>query len=226
MSVLERFNDIIKANINALIDKMEDPSKMIDQYLRDMMEDLADVKRSTAGVMAEEMRTKRSMDENQLEVAKYADFAQKALLAGNDGDARIFIAKKQELENIGAGLTTAYAAAHENALKIRQLHDKLASDIESLKARREMINSKIAVAKTQETLNKASAAVGNIQGAMNAFSRMENKADKMLDESNAMAELNMQPTDDAKALEEKYAAKSSFSVDEELRRMKEELGKK
>ena len=58
MAILERFNDIIKANINAVLDKMEDPSKMIDQYLADMMDDLAEVKRETAGVMAEETRTK------------------------------------------------------------------------------------------------------------------------------------------------------------------------
>ena len=44
MSILSRFNDIIKANINALLDKAEDPAKMIDQYLREMTDDLAEVK--------------------------------------------------------------------------------------------------------------------------------------------------------------------------------------
>ncbi len=68
MSILERFGDIIKANINVVLEKMEDPEKMIDQYLRDMSEDLAEVKKSTAGVMAEEIRTKRLVDENQSEV--------------------------------------------------------------------------------------------------------------------------------------------------------------
>jgi len=123
-----------------------------------MMEDLAEVKRSTAGVMAEEARTKRLVDDNQAEVAKYADFAKKALVAGNEGDARTFISKKQELENVGAGFMTAYAAAHENAVKMRQMHDKLVSDIEALKARREMIKAKVTVAKTQETLNKVNTA--------------------------------------------------------------------
>ncbi|HPE54347.1 MAG TPA: PspA/IM30 family protein, partial [Mesotoga prima] len=132
MGILDRFNDIIKSNVNALLDKMEDPSKMIDQHLRELTEDLAEVKRGTAGVIAEETRTKRLVDENAAEVAKYADFAKRALLARNDGDAKVFIAKKQELENVGAGLMTAYAAAHENAVKMRQMHDKLVSDIESL----------------------------------------------------------------------------------------------
>lgn len=224
MAILERFNDIIKANINALIDKMEDPSKMIDQYLRDMMEDLAEVKRSTAGVMADETRTKRLVDENQAEIAKYEDYAKKALVAKNENDARVFISKKQELENNGAGLMTAYAAAHENAIKMRQMHDKLVSDISALQSRREIIKAKVTVAKTQQTLNEATATVGKTQGAMDAFTRMESKADRMLDEANAMSDLNAQPADEAKKLEERYATKGSASVDDELNRLKGELG--
>ena len=54
MGILERFTDIIKANINDLLDRAEDPAKMIDQYLRDLTENLAEVKKETAGVMAQE----------------------------------------------------------------------------------------------------------------------------------------------------------------------------
>ena len=224
MAILERFNDIIKANINAVLDKMEDPSKMIDQYLIDMMDDLAEVKHETAGVMAEEARTKRMMDENQAETDKFSEFAKKALVAGKDEDARVFISKKQQLESAGAGLKTAYASAHANAMKMREMHDKLSSDIEALKARRETIKAKVAVAKTQEKLTEVTSAVEKTQGAMGAFERMEEKADKMLDQANAMAELNEAPIDEAKALEEKYAKQGTPSVDDELSKMKQELG--
>ena len=224
MGILARFGDIIKANVNAAIDNMEDPAKMIDQYMRDLMEDLAEVKRGTAGVMAEEKRTKRLVDENEAEVAKYTEFAKKALQAGEDADARVFISKKQELEATGAGLKTAYAAASENAAKMRQMHDKLTDDIEALKARREMVKAKVAVAKTQETVNKATSTAAESESAMGAFKRMEEKADRMLDEATSMAELNEEPIDDARELEKKYAAKGTASVDEELDRMKEEMG--
>ncbi len=224
MAILSRFNDIIKANINALLDKMEDPSKMIDQYMRDLLEDLAEVKRDTAGVMAEEARTRRLVDENQSEVDKYAGYAKKALLAGNEDDARVLIGKKQELEASGAGLKTAYATARENARKMRQMHDKLVSDIESLKARSSAIKAKVSVAKTQEKLNDASSAVGKSAGVQNAFGRMEDKADRMLDQAAAMAELNTEPIDEARALEEKYARMGAPSVDDELAKLKGELG--
>ena len=222
--ILERFSDIVKANVNAVLDKMEDPSKMIDQYLREMLEDLAEVKKETAGVMAEEARTKRLAEANAAEVAKYEELAKKALTAGNEDDARVFLSKKQELEAAGAGVHTAYAVAHENAVKMRQMHDKLTSDINDLKARREMIKAKVAVAKTQEKLNAFSGASDKTQDAMNAFGRMEDKANNMLDRANAMAELNSEPVDAAKELEKKYAAAGSPSVEDELAKLKSDLG--
>ena len=222
-NVLSRFNDILKANINEILDKLEDPSKMIDQYLRDMLEDLAEVKEQTAAVMAEETRTKRAVDANVADVEKYLALAQKALEAGNEGDARVFLAKKQELEAAGAALHTAYAVAHENAVKMRQLHDKLTNDVNELKARKEAIKAKVAVAKTQEKINAFDDKSDAAQEAMAAFKRMEEKADQMLDRANSMAELNSKPVDDAKALEQKYAA-STPSVEDELAALKSKMG--
>lgn len=224
MSVLARFSKIISANVNSIIDRMEDPEKMIDQYLRDMMEDLAEVKESTAGVMAEETRSKRAVDENEAEVNKYQQLAKKALEAGNEDDARVFLSKKQELENVGAGLSTAYASAHENAAKMRQMHDKLASDIETLRNRRAMIKGKISVAEAQGKINEATQSVSKSEGAMSSFERMEEKANRMLDEANAMSELNSEPIDKAKDLEAKYASQTTASVEDELARMKSDLG--
>ena len=100
MAILERFTDIIKANINELLDKCEDPAKMIDQYLRNMTEDLAEVKKETAAVMAEETRAKRMLDDNAAEMKRYEDLARKALTAGNEGDARVFLGKKQQLAEL------------------------------------------------------------------------------------------------------------------------------
>ncbi|MDD7139595.1 MAG: PspA/IM30 family protein [Eubacteriales bacterium] len=224
MSILSRFNDIIKANINALLDKAEDPAKMIDQYLREMTDDLAEVKGETASVMAEETRTMRLADENQAQVDKYDALARKALQAGNETDARVFLARKQELEAAGAGLKTAYAAAHENAVRMREMHDKLARDIETLKSRRQSIKAKVTVAKTQEKINELSSASEKVNGAMGAFERMEEKANTMLDEANAMSELNNFSVDEALKLEEKYAKENAPSVDDALAKLKEEMG--
>jgi len=225
MSILSRFTDIISANINALLDKAEDPAKMIDQYMRRMSDDLAVVKRETAGIMAEESRTKRLVDENVKEVAKYTELAKKALMAGNEDDARVFLTKKQELETVGASLQSSYAAAHENAIKMRQMHDKLVRDIGALNTRRQAVKAKVSVAKTQDRISKLGASAGKIEGAAGAFDRMEAKADEMLDRANAMAELDAAPIDPVQAVEEKYKnAATDDSVNVELAAMKAQLG--
>ena len=225
MGILSRFGDIIKSNVNDMLDKCEDPAKMVDQYLRNLTENLAEVKKETAGVMAEETRTRRMVEENSAEIAKYGDLARKALQAGNEGDARVFLAKKQQLETKGASLQATYSAARENANKMRQLHDKLVSDIETLNGRREMIKAKVAVAKTQERVNGFASSADKAAGALNAFERMEAKADQMLDRANAMEELNRKPVDEAAALEDKYASASdNASVDAELEKLKREMG--
>ena len=224
MGILDRFSTIVKANINALLDKAEDPSKMIDQYLTELMESLAEVKKETAGVMAEESRTRAKVEANRAEVQKYADLAKKALQAGNEGDARVFIAKKQQLETAGQGLTEAYDVARGNAEKMRQMHDKLVGDIEELKRRRETIKAKVAVAKTQSKLNEFSSGSEKAADAISAFERMEEKADRMLDREAALAELNAKPVDEAAELEAKYGSAAPAAVDDELARMKAELG--
>ena len=223
--IIDRFTSIIKANINDLLDKAEDPEKMIDQYLRELTESLAEVREATADVMAEEARCKRAIDESQADIDRYDGLARKALEAGNEGDARTFLAKKQQLEAHTEGLKIAYAAAQDNATKMRQMHDKLVSDIETLQGRRQSIKAKVAVAKTQDKVNDLTAAGDSAASAIGAFNRMEAKADEMLDRANAMAELSSRPADPAVELEKKYEeAGSTAAVDDELSRMKAEMG--
>lgn len=224
MGILSRFGEIVSSNINALLDKAEDPEKMIDQYLRKAAEDLADVKKETAAVMAEEKRCHRILRDIQGDIDKYADLSKKALSAGNEGDARVFIGKKQELEGALATAQKNYDIAHANAEKMRQMHDKLVSDINSLKERRNNVKATMAVAKTQKRVNEAKAAFDGASGAIAGFSRMEEKAQRLLDESTAAAELNAEPRDAAEELSAKYGGSSGVSVDEELARLKAELG--
>ena len=161
MGILKRFKDIMASNINALLDKAEDPEKMIDQYLRDIQEDLRNVKSETATVMAEEQRCKRQLDECDAEIAKMQNYAEKALLAGNEADAMKFLEKKNQLIQKQVPLQQAYDAAAANSAKMKQLHDKLTKDVQDLNNRRDAIKAKVQVAKTQEKMNKMIGSVGD-----------------------------------------------------------------
>lgn len=225
MGIISRFKDIMSSNINALMDKMEDPEKMIDQYLRNLESDLGKVKAETAAIMAEETRAKRELDECVAEVARMQSFAQKAVLAGNDADAKAFLEKKQQLTTKQATLEQAYTLAAENAAKMRQMHDKLVADINDLNARRDAIKAKVKVAKTTEKINKMTSSTASSEASLAAFDRMEAKANKMLDKANAMTELNgTAPGVSMKEMEAKYSSGSSAAVDDELAALKAQMG--
>lgn len=226
MGILKRFKDIMSSNVNALLDKAEDPAKMVDQYLRDLESDLGKVKSETAAVMAEEARAKRELKENEEEIAKMVSYAEKALIAGNEADAKVFLNKKAALEEKRANLQQAADAASQNAAQMRQMHDKLEKDIAQLKERKQAIKSKMAVAKTQEKLNKIGSSYDSAASSLAAFDRMEEKANRMLDEANAMAQLNTKAEDSAESLMDKYdqAPSTDSAIDDELAAMKAKLG--
>lgn len=219
MGVLTRFKDIMSSNINALLDKAEDPEKMIEQCLRNLNSDLGKVKSETASIMAEEQRSKRALDECTEETNKMQKYAVKALEAGNEDDARKFLEKKSSLSTKQAGLQQAYDLASSNAKHMRDMHDKLVGDIGELESRKDMIKGKMAVAKTQERINKMGYSVDSANNSMSAFDRMEDKANQALDKANAMAELNAGTKDDIQDLTEKYACSSS-DIDDELAALK------
>ena len=225
--ILTRFKDIMSSNINALLDKAEDPSKMIDQYLRNLESDLGKVKAETASVMADEKRAKRELDECNEQINKMQKYAEKALIAGNESDAKLFLEKKNQLSKNQQSLQQSYNIASDNAAKMRSMHDKLVKDIGELNARRDQLKAKLAVAKTQEKLNQIGSSVNGAKGSLSAFDKMEDKINKQLDEANAMAELNYSKKEDnIEDLMSKYDdnKEESSEINDELQALKNKLG--
>ena len=226
--ILNRFKDIMSSNINALLDKVEDPQKMIDQYLRNLESDLGKVKAETAAVMAEETRSKRELNECTDSINKMQNYAEKALLAGNEADARVFLEKKEELSKKLVSIQQTYDIAKENSTKMRSMHDKLVKDIGELNTRRNELKAKMAIAQTQEKLNKIGSSVNGAMGNMSKFDEMEAKINKRLDTANAMAELNSsnqgENIDDLMAKYDEPGNSSSSDVDDEIAKLKAKLG--
>ena len=226
MGIITRFKDIMTANMNALLDKAEDPEKMIDQYLRNLESDFAKVKAETASIMAEEKSAKRKLAECDEEIAKMGEYAKKAVAAGNDNDARQFLTKKNELTQKREVLAKDCELAQANAEKMRQMHDKLESDISAMKSKRDMLKAKVKVAQTQKKINEMGAGLESAGNNAAAFDRMEEKVNKMLDEADAIGELNKSASgNDIDDLTSKYdTAGTNSDVDDELAALKAEMG--
>ncbi|MCH4826264.1 PspA/IM30 family protein [Planococcus halocryophilus] len=236
MEILKRFKDIMTSNIHALLDKAEDPEKMIDQYLRDLNSDLGKVKSETAAIMAAEKRERRELGEVEKEIDDMQRYAVKALEAGNEDDARKFLQRKAELSEKLTDKKTAVELASANTQQMRQMHDKLEADIGELESRRSELKGKAAVAKTQKRMNDFASSADGAGERISAFDKMEQKINQELDKANAMSELNKRSGTDIKDLASKYdddssvdneleSLKAGINVDDELAALKTQLGK-
>lgn len=223
--ILSRFKTIMEANINALLDKAEDPVKMADQLARDLEKDLGEVKAETVSVMAEEKRAKRAYDEGVAEVEKLQRYAEKAVLAGNDADAKVFLSEKAAKATNLESLKGAWDLAAANAAKMREMHDKLTEQLKQVEDRKAAIRAKAAMVKSQQKANEIKSDLGG--SSLAAFDALEEKLNRKLDEAEAAAELNTKK-DDMADLMAKYddaATVQDSGVEDELAALKAKLGK-
>ena len=129
MSIFTRFRDIVSANINAMLDRAEDPEKMVKLMIREMEDTLVELKASCAGVMADARKVQRRLDEAAERASSWQTKAAMAVDKGRDDLAREALQEKrrysQLAESLGieiAELNSLVAQYHED---IRQLEDKL-----------------------------------------------------------------------------------------------------
>ncbi|MGQ3479731.1 PspA/IM30 family protein [Paenibacillus sp. TY11] len=217
MGILSRFRDIMRVSVNALLDKVKDPEKTIDDYMRNLNSDLGKVKAETASVLADERRAKRALDECKAEIKKLQHYASKSVEAGNDEEARKFLERKVTQAEKMQPLQTSYDLASANAENMKQMQDKLLSDIGQLEMRRTELKGKMAVAKAQQTLNS--------MGSKNsAFEVMEEKVNRAYDEAMAIAELRTGTKDDLDALLAQY--ERSTNAEDDLAAIKEKINHK
>ncbi|KZE70763.1 phage shock protein A [Paenibacillus jamilae] len=217
MGILSRFKDIMKVNINALMDKAGDPEKTMDDYMQNLNSDLGKVKAETASVLAEEKRAKRALDECRDEIKKLQRYASKSVEAGNEEDARKFLERKVLQAEKLASLQTSYELASANAVHMKQMQEKLVSDIGQLELRHAELKGKLAVAKAQQTLNS----MGDHDSF---FGALEEKVNRAYDEAMAIAELRTGTKDDLDALFAQY--EKSTDAEDELAAIKEKINPK
>ncbi|MEC0207037.1 PspA/IM30 family protein [Paenibacillus lautus] len=233
MGILSRFKDVMKVNVNALLDRTEDPEKTVDTYMRSLNTDLGKVKAETASVLSDERRAKRALDECNAEIKKLQRYAEKAVEAGNEDDALKFLERKAAQAEKLNELQAAYESASANAVRMKQMQDKLVSDMSQLEARYAELKGKMAAAKAQQELNSGRSSLGSANAA---FHTMEEKASRALDEAEALAELRAgakeDDLDDLIAELEKNTGKdgaaptSPPNAEDELEAIKKKLNKK
>ena len=100
MGIFKRLSDVIKANLNDLLNRAEDPEKMLNQMLIEMKEQLADAKRQVAVAIADEKKLKRQLDQQTEQSQMWEQRAMQALQAGKEELARQAIVQRNEAQNL------------------------------------------------------------------------------------------------------------------------------
>jgi phage shock protein A len=190
------------SNINALSDKSGDPEKEIAEFMRGLKLDLGKVQSETASVLADERRAQRALTDCQAEIGKLHRYAEKCLADGNEADAKKFLEKKRPLQEKEAGLQAAYDTAAANVSMMKQMQDKLGSDIGELESRYSKLKERMAAAQRQQTINSRTSPTGG--GIDEALKAMEEKADTAYNEAMAVAELRSEKKENIDELFEQW----------------------
>ena len=216
MGVFSRFLDIVNANINSLLDKAEDPEKMIKLMMQEMEDTLIELKSSCAAKMASRAKTDRTYKEALNAVERWQSRAELAISKGREDLAREALLEKKQakatLDRLKEELTTYDEVIKTAKSEINQIEDKLST----VKQKYQMMVERAKRAReeqaAQETLRRASE--GN---TLHRFSDMEEKIDRM----QADSDLNRSGS----TLDEKFRDLEEMDdIDDEIKELRKRAG--
>lgn len=217
MGLFDRVSRVVRANMNDLVSKAEDPEKILEQTIIDMSEDLVQMRQAVASAIASQKRTQQQYNQAQTEANNWQQRAQLALQKGDENLAREALTRKKTHSETSAALKTQLDQQTTTVDALKRNLIALEGKISEAKTKKDMLKARASAAKANEQLQSTVGRM-NTGSAMAAFERMEEKVLQMEARSQAAAELA------GADLESQFAMLESGSdVDDELAAMKAQL---
>jgi len=216
MSIFNRLSDIINSNISSLLDKAENPEKMIRMVIQEMEETLVEVRSGTAKVIAEKKTLTRRAEQLKKQANDWEAKAELALSKGREDLAKAALLEKSNI-NSSVDIT------EKDLLKLDETLDKLSVEIEQLqaklndaRARQKTIVMRTTATESRLNVNRQLHSY-SIDNAMNKFEYYEKKIDQMEGQMDTihMEKRGLQSEFDELEREE--------SIDKELENLKNKL---
>jgi phage shock protein A len=219
MGVFSRLSDILKSNINDLLDKAEDPEKMVKQIIIDMQKELTTATQNLGKAKASERLAQKKMDDAVKVAASWEAKAKAALSQGNQDLAKQALAKKVRADEEVATYTEMYESISTQTDAIEDQVEVLKAKLDEAKSRQAMLIARSQMADTKKALAKSQ---GGFDGAsaLEKFDRMEEKIQRKEAEADAFAEIG--GTDD-ELTESFEQIEKDAKVDAELARLMAEM---
>ncbi|MGA2380537.1 MAG: PspA/IM30 family protein [Spirochaetia bacterium] len=223
MGILDRIRTVLKANINALISKAEDPEKMLNQLIMDMNEQLLEAKKTVAMSIADEKKLERQALENKAQGEDWEKKAMLAVKAGKDDLAKEALLRKQEYDGYAASFQKEFESQHASVEQLKDALRQLQSKIEEASRKKNLLIARAKRAQEQKQIQQTMGSL-SANSSFDTFDRMAQKVDQVEAEAEAMKELG-EVTADQK-LEDKFKEleSSDSSSDKLLEDLKAKMG--
>lgn len=225
MGIFSKLSTLIKSNINDLINRAENPEKMLNQIILDMRDQLAKAKREVAAAIADERKLRGQLDD---EVKQSREWEKRAMLAvkqGRDDLAKQALVRQQEHAERASALDQTWRAQSAETEKLKGSLRQLNEKIEEAKRKRNLLIAKQKRAQAQRRIHETMSGLSDTS-AFDAFNRMADKIEEEERRSLAHAEVTEALSGDT--LETEFLRLESGSddagVDDRLSALKAEMG--
>jgi phage shock protein A len=221
MAIFKRLADLLKANINDLIDKAEDPEKMVKQIIIDMEEQLQGAVQGLGSVMANERQMLKQFEEAQAESKTWEERAKTALKSNNEELAKQALNSKLKTDERMKQYYNMYKEVSSQSKVLKEQVEILKSKLVEARARQSLL---IARDKVAEARKEVSTAIGDLDSS-GAFAKMD-KMERKISEKEAQADAAFEMSGlDAEETNEFTDMENKQAVDDEMARLKAELAK-
>jgi len=178
MGIFSRFADIINANLNSILDKAEDPSKMIRLIIQEMEDTLVEVRTSSAKTIAEKKELQRKIDRINSDIENWQQKAELAISKQREDLAKAALVEKSRLVDMVEEMSNQFASANETMEQLNNEIVQLQEKLQDAKARQTALLMRHKTAssrlKVREHLYSSDAS-----DAMERFERFERKLDNL-----------------------------------------------
>lgn len=216
MGLFDRIKRVVSSNLNDLVNKAEDPEKMLEQAILEMQEDLVQLRQGVAQAIASQKRTETQYNDAQNQINKWQRNAQLALQKGDENLARQALERKKSFSDTSVALKSSLDQQTTQTETLKRNLVQLESKISEAKTKKEMLKARITSAKAQEKLETMVRGMST-SSAMAAFERMEEKV--LMQEARAQASAELAGAD----LETQFARLEGSDVDYELEELKRQM---